>query len=246
MNSPADDSPTDNGSSTDDSREARVKSAVEAVRARTLSFRDAAKQFDIPATTISNRLKGGKAPSIAHESQQLLSNEQQKVVIEWLRWRGDNGNPMTREQLAALIFDLTERRPGANWIRKFLRSHADKIAERRAHGLDPKCAQAFNEAVVTRHFELLESLIVGQSIPPENIYNEDEKGIQLGGGRKNLPLQYIFSKEDRDKYVVRSDSLILVTLLEAVSADGVAVPPLFVLPGGKVTQEDLQVPDIGG
>ena len=69
-------SPTDNGSSTNDSREACIKSAVEAVCARTLSFHDAAKQFDIPATTISNCLKGGKAPSIAHESQQLLSNEQ--------------------------------------------------------------------------------------------------------------------------------------------------------------------------
>ena len=75
MNSPTDNSPTDNSSSTNDSREAHVKSAGEAVRARTLSFRDAAKQFEIPATIISNRLKGGKAPSIAHESQQLLSNE---------------------------------------------------------------------------------------------------------------------------------------------------------------------------
>ena len=82
MNSPADDSPTDNGSSTDDSREARIKSAVEAVHAHTLLFCDAAKQFDIPATTISNRLKGGKALSVAHESQQLLSNKQQKVVIK--------------------------------------------------------------------------------------------------------------------------------------------------------------------
>ena len=119
------------------------------------------------------------------------------------------------------------------------------IAERRACGLNPKHAQAFNEAIVTHHFELLKSLIVGQSIPLENIYNEDEKGIQLGGGRKNIPLQYIFSKEDRDKYVVQLDSLILVMLLEAISADGVAVPPLFVLLGGKVTQEDLQVLDIG-
>ena len=108
MNSPADDSPTDNGSSTDNSQEAHVLSAVEAVCAHTLSFHDAAKQFDIPATTITNCLKGGKAPSIAHESQQLLSSEQQKVVIEWLRWHGDNGNLMTCEQLAALIFDLTE------------------------------------------------------------------------------------------------------------------------------------------
>ena len=75
MNSPADDSPTDNGSSTNDSQEVYVKSVVEAVCTCMLSFCDAAKQFDIPATTISNRLKGGKAPSIAHESQQLLSNK---------------------------------------------------------------------------------------------------------------------------------------------------------------------------
>ena len=68
----------------------------------------------------------------------------------------------------------------------------------------------------------------------------------MGGGRKNLPLHYTFSKEDCGKYVMQSDSLILVTLLEAVSADGVAVTPLLVLPGGKVTLKDSQVPNIGG
>ena len=30
--------------------------------------------------------------------------------------------------------------------------------------------------------------------------NQDEKGIQLGGVRKNLPLQYIFSSEDHERY----------------------------------------------
>ena len=88
MNSPTDDSPTDNGSSTDDSWEACIKSAVEAVCTRMLSFCDATKQFNIPATTISNCLKGGKALSVAHESQQLLSNEQQKVVICYALSRG--------------------------------------------------------------------------------------------------------------------------------------------------------------
>ena len=47
-------------------------------------------------------------------------------------------------------------------------------------------------------------------------------------------------------YVVWSDSLILVTLLEAVSADGVAVPPLFVLPCGHSTFDDLKRPGISG
>ena len=56
------------------------------------------------------------------------------------------------------------------------------------HRLDPKCVQAFNKDIVTHHFKLLNSIIIRQKIPLENIYNEDEKGIQLGGGRKNLPL----------------------------------------------------------
>ena len=82
-------------------------------------------------------------------------------------------------------------------------------------------------------------------IPPENIYNQDEKGIQLGGGRKNLPLQYIFSSEDCERYATQSDLLVLVTLLEAISADGAAVPPLFVLPKGQVSVNDLGLPGIG-
>ena len=140
---------------------------------------------------------------------------------------------------------MTERTPSTNWIRKFIQKNADQIAKKRARGLDPKRAQAFTKDAVKSHFEKLESLIVGQSIPPENIYNEDEKGIQLGGGRKNLPLRYIFSRKDRDKYVVRSDSLVLVMLLEAISVDGVAVPPLFVLPCGHSTFNDLKLPGIG-
>ena len=40
-------------------------------------------------------------------------------------------------------------------------------------------------------------------------------------------------------------SLVLVMLLEAISADGVAVPPLFVLPRGHSTFDDLKLLGIG-
>src|SRR6266481_1865426 len=68
---------------------------------------------------------------------------------------------------------------------------------KREHGLDPKHVQSFNKHAVKGHLEFLKSLIIEKQIPLENIYNEDEKGIQLGGGRKNLPLQYIFSSNNR-------------------------------------------------
>ena len=42
-----------------------------------------------------------------------------------------------------------------------------------------------------------------------------------------------------------SDSLVMVTLLEAVSAVGAAIPPLFVLPKGLINVDDLELPGIG-
>ena len=62
-------------------------------------------------------------------------------------------------------------------IRKFIKKNADQITEKRVHRLDPKCAQAFTKDTIKSHFKKLKLLIVGKSIPMENIYNEDKKGI---------------------------------------------------------------------
>ena len=62
----------------------------------------------------------------------------------------------------------------------------------KGHGLNPQHVQGFNKPVVDHHFEELEKLIVTQGIPPENIYNEDEKGIQLGGEEGPPPPIHLF------------------------------------------------------
>ena len=59
----------------------------------------------------------------------------------------------------------------------------------------------------------------------------DEKGIQLGGGRKKTGKKYFFSRKDRARYKLRSDNLKLVTIIECVSADGASLPPGIVLAG---------------
>src|SRR6266481_6853253 len=63
-----------------DDREALIQAAVDTVRTST-SFRDAAKQFSVPSTTISNHLHGRKPASVTHEGQQLLDNAQKATVI---------------------------------------------------------------------------------------------------------------------------------------------------------------------
>ena len=88
--------------------------------------------------------------------------------------------------------------------------------------------------MVKNHFMLLAQTITTYNIKPENLYNVDEKGLQLGGGRKNLSTQFIFSKMACKQYALRSDSLVLVTLIEAVCVDSSAVPPVFILPKGSI------------
>ena len=91
-----------------------------------------------------------------------------------------------------------------------------------------------HSTTVAGHFQLLGKVFETYKVKQEHVYNVDEKGLQLGGGWKNLPTQFIFCKGDQEHYVLRSDSLVLVTLIEAVCADGSAFPPIFILPKGSV------------
>ena len=93
-------------------------------------------------------------------------------------------------KLQALIHDVTQQEPSETWICRFLRNNANLITAKRANGHDPKRAQASNKTAVVGHFR---SHIIDQGISPlENIYNEDEKGIQLGGEEEPPPSIHLF------------------------------------------------------
>ena len=121
--------------------------------------------------------------------------------------------PFTRLDLSTCVFQLYGKVPGRLWVACFLGKHANELVAGKAQGLDPKRAASFNETTVKEHFKLLGETLTNHEIPPENIYNEDEKGLQLGGGRKNLNQQYIFEKGVKQHHIIRSDSLTLVTVI---------------------------------
>ncbi|KAF8870686.1 hypothetical protein BD779DRAFT_1423741, partial [Infundibulicybe gibba] len=47
-------------------------------------------------------------------------------------------------------------------------------------------AQALNRPQVEEYFTILQGLITQFEIMPNNIYNMDEKGIQLGVGKRTM------------------------------------------------------------
>ncbi|KAJ3792319.1 DDE superfamily endonuclease-domain-containing protein, partial [Lentinula aff. detonsa] len=186
----------------------------------------AARNYDIPYDTLRNRLKGIQPRKKAHENEMILTTGEKQVVIEWIQYLGFAGIPVCKRTLRPKVKAILE----------------SALKTARGSGLDPKRAQAFNFPTVNRYFEQLRQLLTEHNIPWENIYNMDEKGVQLGGGRKNSGRKYFFSREDTKRYRQHSDDLQLVTVIDCVCADGTApIKPAFVFPGARMHQEWMNV-----
>jgi hypothetical protein len=78
---------------------------------------------------------------------------------------------------------------------------------------------------------LLGLAVTEHNIPPRNEYNMDEKGVQIGGGKKGSGRKFICGRKQRASIRLRSTNLELVTVVECISADGEALPPSFILSG---------------
>ncbi|KAJ7784976.1 hypothetical protein DFH07DRAFT_726634, partial [Mycena maculata] len=77
-----------------------------------------------------------------------------------------------------------------------------------------------------------------------NIYNMDEVGIQLRGGRKGLCKLYFFSSAVKSRYKLKSNDLKLTTILEVVCLDGtVTIAPSFVFAGSQMCPRWFEVRD---
>jgi hypothetical protein len=112
-------------------------------------------------------------------------------------------------------------------------------------GLDPKRAKAFNRPVVNCYFDKLTSLVESLGIPIKNLYNMDEKGCQRGGRKRSSRRRYFYSRWQRAKYKHRSANLELITIIEAICADGTELKPGFVFPGSSFCPEWFEKhPDI--
>lgn len=76
------------------------------------------------------------------------------------------------------------------------------------------------------------------NIPWKNVYNMDEKGIQMGS-QKGKAEKFLFDIVDKSQYWLKSDNLQLITIIEEVCADGIhIINPCFVFPGNSTVYEE--------
>lgn len=202
------------------------------------------RTYNVSYHKLRRRWRGETKPrNLAHEKQQILTSAQEQALVDWIVHLSDAGRPVNKRTLRKKVQRIRQLpyAPSRKWLRGFLGRHPE-LRLGKPSGLDPKRAQAFNEATVERHFDLLRKVMDEHGIPWAHVYNMDEKGIQRGS-RQEVRYKCIIPRSRRPAYKLRSADLELVTVLECVRADGESLKPAFIFPGKEFHKEWFEVDD---
>jgi hypothetical protein len=90
--------------------------------------------------------------------------------------------------------------------------------------------RALNRTTVEDYFKLLNEVIERYDIHYKNIYNMDEKGIQLGVGVKS---RVLVDRDQKNVQKIENGNRDLVTIMECMCADGTALHPSVVFQGAR-------------
>ena len=134
---------------------------------------------------------------------------------------------MTYATVAQYAGEIAGTAAGESWPKRFLSCHHD-LKVKMTVRLEKACAKALNRSAVGEFYGILEEIVKGYNILPGNTYNMDEKGIQLGiGARTAAFVDY----EQKLVYSIEDGNRELVTVIEAVCADGSVLHPSVIFQG---------------
>lgn len=194
-----------------------------------LSLRKAATIYQVTRQTLANRILGMKTRVKAHEHERNLTSAQEDVLVEWVKVMGRRGLPLTPTTITDYAAHISGKRVGRSWGTRFIKRHPD-LKVRWTTGLEACRACTLNRHAVREFYDMLDETVKEFNIPSENIYNMDEKGIQMGIGKRVAAL---VDRDQKDIYQVENGNCQLVTIIETVSADGKALHPSVIYQGRR-------------
>jgi hypothetical protein len=121
----------------------------------------------------------GKTHHEVHVNEQALTEAQEEILTKWIKIQGRRGVPMTYASVGQCAKAILGRHIGEAWPRQFCKRHPD-LKMKKTTGLEKACTKALNQFAVNKFFDMLTEVMKEYDILPENLYNMDEKGIQLG------------------------------------------------------------------
>ena len=215
-------------------REDNIRKALKAVQTLhkdgkpVMSLRDASSAFQIPYSTLRDRLNGAQPHIIAHRAQQTLTPTDEKAVVRWIKHLESCGFPPKVAHVRQAAELVSQQEVGEHWITRFLDRHP-QLAAKFTTPMERDRLEATSPYVVRDHFANLGRAMKAKNIQESEVYNMDEKGFLMGLAQSS---KVICSYEGGSKFKVPDDgNRELLTVIECVSGDGRVIPCLIIYKG---------------
>jgi hypothetical protein len=182
----------------------------------------------VPSTTLFRRLRGAKSRRAANEPNQILTFQQEKALVHYIRLRGWRGEPVTMQDAVNLAAKISGRDVASGWIYRFMNRNPE-IKRRWTKKGESKRAQGLNGMSVESFFNLLKEEMEGNDIRGFDIWNADEKGVFLGGGE--IRFRAIVNEAQKQAFATGDENRKMVTVLECIRSNGEKIPPLLIHEG---------------
>lgn len=228
--------------------ENKMKEAVKCVMEGKLSVRQAADRYDVPRSSLHDRLKvlkSGKEiafhPKLGRFESTFSENFSMQLY-EHVKELDNRLMPLTRKEFLKLAFDLAESLKiphrfnkekgiaGKDFFYSFSKKYPD-IVLRTPESTSIARAVGFNKPQVNRFFDQLNHLQEKYKFPPSRIYNADETGVS--NVHKNDKVISIKGKKQVGK-LTSAERGRNITLTFAMNVTGHFIPPLFIFPRKKM------------
>ncbi|CAK5265843.1 unnamed protein product [Mycena citricolor] len=204
----------------------RQNLAIAAVQ-QGVSQRKACTFYRVNRGTVANRMRGLQNRVQAHAKERAVSDAEETVFVDFIKVLGYRGIPLTMDMITVYASQIAGKELGKTWSKRFKARHKE-LRVKIATPLEECRAKSLVKPVVHSYFAMLREVINKYQIKPANIYNMDEKGIQLGvAGR----IAFVVDRDQKNVQAIASGNRELVTILECICADGTVLNPAVVFQG---------------
>lgn len=227
-----------------------MEEAIKAVMSGTMGYLKAAKSFNVPQSTLEDRVKKANKNKLTTEEASrkgnlgpcttVFSEEQEKELVEHILMLESRLFGLTMTDVRKLAYELAaknnlshrfnneDKMAGKDWLYGFLKRHKKSLSLRNPENTSIARAMGFNKQSVNIFFDLLESLYDKHQFSPNDIYNVDETGITTV---PNKPSKILALRGKKQVGALTSaERGVLVTVEMCMNASGNFMPAMFIFP----------------
>lgn len=203
-----------------------------------LSIRELANRFFVPKSTLQDRCHGKLSKLESSKNNQIMTPIEEDSLTKWVIYLTSIGVPPTHEdvrKMANQILAARGKKPaleiGKNWLPRFL-NRTKKLTVRLAKTRDYVRSYCETPEKFADWFDRVVNTIIEFGIAQEDVYNVDETGFATG----ILAMAKVITGTDfrDDPEIIQPGNREWVSVIECVSAGGVALPPFVIFAAAKL------------